>query len=204
MSDQCTSGTERVAVAKCPNCGYVYGDDLDYRFPNPSECLECGAETENTTVADPETVRSLADDGLRADGGTVEDSPDRPQWVCSGCGKAVSTINRPPDDCQDCGGSFLEATPGRLECEICRDPDASRVFNSEHNRLCDHCIELENAGLGHVEILRIKECTRCGKGDQNEEYSVKGIARIGGNLCTDCLLEMGDKTSTGTDHERSD
>jgi hypothetical protein len=66
------SGTEQIPVAKCPNCGYVYGDDLDYHFPNPSECQICGEETENTTVADEETVRSLAEGGLRADGGTLK------------------------------------------------------------------------------------------------------------------------------------
>jgi uncharacterized OB-fold protein len=51
-----------VPVAKCLNCGYVYGDDLEYRFPNPSVCENCGEKTENTTVADPETVRDLAGD----------------------------------------------------------------------------------------------------------------------------------------------
>ena len=64
MSDSCTDGSERVPVAKCPNCGYIYGDDLDYRFPNASLC-SCGAETENTTVADAETVRSLATDSFQ-------------------------------------------------------------------------------------------------------------------------------------------
>jgi len=59
MSNTATDGDEQIPVAKCPNCGYVYGDDLNYRFPNPSVC-SCGAETENTTVANPETVRSLA------------------------------------------------------------------------------------------------------------------------------------------------
>jgi len=77
------SGTEQIPVAKCPNCGYVYGDDLDYHFPNPSECQICGEETENTTVADEETVRSLAEGGLRADGGTVEDETER----CPECGR---------------------------------------------------------------------------------------------------------------------
>lgn len=53
------SDTEQIPVGKCPDCGYVYGDDLEYRFPNPSIC-SCGAETESTTVADADTVRSLA------------------------------------------------------------------------------------------------------------------------------------------------
>jgi uncharacterized OB-fold protein len=55
------SETQKVAVAKCPNCGYVYGDDLEYRFPEPSVC-SCGTETDNTTVANIDTVRSLAAD----------------------------------------------------------------------------------------------------------------------------------------------
>lgn len=46
-------------VGKCPNCGYVYGDDLDYRFPNPSAC-SCGRELTNTTIAEADTVRELA------------------------------------------------------------------------------------------------------------------------------------------------
>lgn len=56
-----------IAVGKCPNCGYIYGDDLDYRFPEPSKCDGCGEELENTTVADEETVRDLADGKLPGD-----------------------------------------------------------------------------------------------------------------------------------------
>lgn len=54
---------DQVPVGKCPNCGYVTGDDLDYQFPNPSECLLCGAEMTNTTVAKPETIRALQKEG---------------------------------------------------------------------------------------------------------------------------------------------
>lgn len=57
--------SSRVPVGKCESCGYVAGDDLDYRFPNPSLC-RCGNELENTTVADAETVESLTEEGFRA------------------------------------------------------------------------------------------------------------------------------------------
>lgn len=41
------------------------------------------------------------------------------------------------------------------------------------------------------EILGIKECIRCGKtGDDGEKYGVRGIARIGGNLCVQCVREI--------------
>jgi len=69
--EQQQDDTDRIAVAKCGNCGYVYGEDLDYRFPNPSRCLVCDEKTENTTTADAETVCDLAENGLRADGGQV-------------------------------------------------------------------------------------------------------------------------------------
>jgi len=61
------SDHDMVPVARCPNCGYVHGDDLDYRFPQPSIC-SCGAETTETTVAEPETVRSLADSQANSEG----------------------------------------------------------------------------------------------------------------------------------------
>lgn len=36
-------------------------------------------------------------------------------------------------------------------------------------------------------VLGIRECSQCGKtGDDDEEYGVRGIARIGGNLCVEC------------------
>jgi hypothetical protein len=53
------SDHDMIPVGKCPNCGYVFGDDLDYRFPQSSEC-KCGETIENTTVAEPETVNELA------------------------------------------------------------------------------------------------------------------------------------------------
>lgn len=68
MNERQSDGTERITVAKCPNCGYVYGDDLEYRFPEPSVC-SCGTETEKTTVANAETVRSLNSEEARSDGG---------------------------------------------------------------------------------------------------------------------------------------
>lgn len=66
--EQSASGAgQTISVGKCPNCGYVCGDDLDYRFPNPSECRVCGEETEKTTVTSEETVRSLTEDGTDHD-----------------------------------------------------------------------------------------------------------------------------------------
>lgn len=119
--------TDQIAVAKCPNCGYVYGDDLDYRFPNPSECLKCGAETENTTVADPETVRSLADGGLRPDGGTVEADTERNAYiyevdgkgVCQNCGYVASVVSHGHEPVER---GCVEQGDDWVRCEI-RDPD---------------------------------------------------------------------------------
>jgi hypothetical protein len=53
---------DQIPVAYCHECGYIWGDDLEYNFPNPSVC-DCGNETDRTTVAQEEMVRSLADDG---------------------------------------------------------------------------------------------------------------------------------------------
>lgn len=71
MTEGDSSGSNMVAVARCSNCGYIYGDDLDYRFPNPSQCEICGEETETTTLAAEDTVDTLTDGGVRADGGSV-------------------------------------------------------------------------------------------------------------------------------------
>lgn len=68
-------------------------------------------------------------------------------WVCDGCGKHV-TGSMPVDQCSDCGGRWFEATPDRLACDRCGHEDASRVFNSEHNRLCEDCIQQENREKG--------------------------------------------------------
>jgi hypothetical protein len=45
--------------------------------------------------------------------------------------------------------------------------------------------------LQGLEVLGIRECTRCGKtGEPEEEYGVRGIARIGGNICVECVREV--------------
>jgi hypothetical protein len=75
-----------------------------------------------------------------ADGGTSR--TERLGWVCDGCGKHV-TGSIPRNQCADCGGRWFEATPKRLACGRCGDEDASRVFNSDHNRLCQKCIDYE-------------------------------------------------------------
>jgi len=35
----------------------------------------------------------------------------------------------------------------------------------------------------------IEMCTVCGKTDSDEKYGVRGIARIGGNICVECATE---------------
>jgi len=74
-------------------------------------------------------------------------------WVCDGCGKHITS--QPFGDCTDCGGPFLPATDDRLACDRCGDPDASSVFNSEHNRLCEDCIDYENRDN--------PQCPNCGR-----------------------------------------
>jgi len=64
--------------------------------------------------------------------------------VCTGCGKHV-TGTTPAAQCADCGGAWVAATPDRLACDRCGGPDACRVLNSEHDRLCDDCIDDENS-----------------------------------------------------------
>lgn len=49
-----------VAVGRCPEHGYVHGEDVDYRFPMPAECAICGRELDRTTVADRREVEALA------------------------------------------------------------------------------------------------------------------------------------------------
>lgn len=44
------------AVGRCPNCGIVTGDELDYRFPNPCECNRCGSQLEKTMIASAEVI----------------------------------------------------------------------------------------------------------------------------------------------------
>lgn len=53
----------------------------------------------------------------------------------------------PVDQCADCGGRWFEATTERLACGRCGDEDASRVFNSDYNRLCKDCISEENISM---------------------------------------------------------
>lgn len=45
--------------------------------------------------------------------------------------------------------------------------------------------------LHGFDVVKIRKCTRCGEtGDPAEEYDVRGIARIGGNLCVDCVRDI--------------
>lgn len=51
--------------------------------------------------------------------------------------------------------------------------------------------EESGRAIPQFDVLAIKECARCGKtGDDGEEYGVDGIARIGGNLCLECVREL--------------
>lgn len=60
-----TSQKRRIPVGKCPEHGYVTGDDVDFRFPLPARC-HCGETLEKCTVADADRVRELSPDGGRA------------------------------------------------------------------------------------------------------------------------------------------
>lgn len=51
--------TERVMVGECPEHGYVYGGDVDNRFPNPAVHDGCGEELKTATVADRSEVEEL-------------------------------------------------------------------------------------------------------------------------------------------------
>jgi ribosomal protein S27AE len=90
----------------------------------------------------------LTDDNHCA-GGT-----EHPGWVCDGCGKHV-TDSIPADQCYDCGGRWFVATKDRLACDRCGEPGASRVLNSEFNRLCTDCVDWENRNN--------PECLDCGR-----------------------------------------
>ena len=61
MSDQSSDTTERIAVGQCKTCGYVVGDDVDFRFPQPARC-SCGSDLMSATITDAETFRSLRPD----------------------------------------------------------------------------------------------------------------------------------------------
>jgi len=139
----------------CEDCGHLvkcsdpqWSDNCGGDLTTPHEvkkglCEGCMA-----------VIDSWGDDGeeddapeqtkLVTDGGQIEDP--YAGWVCDGCGKHV-TGSMPVDQCSDCGGRWFEATPERLGCDLCSDEDASRVFNSEHNRLCDSCIAEENISM---------------------------------------------------------
>jgi len=74
-------------------------------------------------------------------------------WICTGCKKVISS--QPFGPCHDCGGHYRPAIDDDLACDRCEDEDASRVFNSDHNRLCDDCIDYENR--------ENPECPDCGR-----------------------------------------
>ena len=51
--------SSRVQVGKCPTCGIVTGDEIDYRFPNPCECTNCGDQLEKTKFVRKERLEQL-------------------------------------------------------------------------------------------------------------------------------------------------
>jgi ribosomal protein S27AE len=88
------------------------------------------------------------------DGGQVKNESGHPGWVCDGCGKHV-TGAIPRNQCVDCGGRWFVATEDRLACDRCGHEDTSRVLNSDHNRLCNDCVDYENR-----ENPECPECSR--------------------------------------------
>jgi len=47
--------------------------------------------------------------------------------------------------------------------------------------------------LDHLHTVGIRKCERCGDtGEPGEDYGLQGIARIGGNWCLDCAIEIAD------------
>lgn len=51
--------------------------------------------------------------------------------------------------------------------------------------------DADERAIENVHVLGIEKCTRCGKtGDDGEKYGVRGVARIQGNLCVECVEEI--------------
>lgn len=48
--------SDRVPVAVCPEHGPIYGDELEYNFPEPSKCEKCGSTVNKTMMATPERI----------------------------------------------------------------------------------------------------------------------------------------------------
>ena len=95
-----------------------------------------------------------ADENLLTDGGRCSTGSGHPGWVCDGCGKHVAGAI-PRDQCVDCGGRWFVATEDQLACDRCGHEDASSVLNSDHNRLCDDCVDYENR--------ENPKCPECGR-----------------------------------------
>lgn len=53
MSDDTWAG-------ECPECGIVWGDDVDVEFPCGGECLVCGSDLEQMTIAPLEQIEEAA------------------------------------------------------------------------------------------------------------------------------------------------
>lgn len=48
-----------IPVGICPNHGIVFGNDVEYNFPTPSECSECGEELPTTKMVNKTQVAAL-------------------------------------------------------------------------------------------------------------------------------------------------
>lgn len=53
--------TDRVPVGECPNHGYIFGDDVEWAFPNPAKCNDCGRDLYSAKLADESEVMALAE-----------------------------------------------------------------------------------------------------------------------------------------------
>lgn len=50
--------TGKIAVGECSEHGYIYGDDVQFRFPAQGKCNQCGRFLSRVTLARPEEVRA--------------------------------------------------------------------------------------------------------------------------------------------------
>lgn len=144
-----TGNNQFIPVAKCPNCGYIYGDDLDYRFPSPSVCLKCDEETENTTMGDRETVESLAGEKeVATDGGEPQET-----WM-----EHYGRQSHPDGDrcdleyCEGCGLAFTTTELGHYVDSVDVGGDAeggtAQVFRQEADRLGREWLGFEEEDVG--------------------------------------------------------
>jgi hypothetical protein len=54
-----------------------------------------------------------------------------------------------------------------------------------------------------LHVVGIKKCHRCGDTGDDRQYGLRGIARIGGNICVKCVREI-EKSDTSTEADDLD